>query len=251
MIYAIKTGEQTVDADHSPMTIYTAQPDDGKKHPAVIVVMELFGVNDNIRDITNKIAELGYIAVAPDFYHRTKRPGDIPYGDQGRAYGFEQLNQLTRQHVWTDTDAAIASLKSMPGFNHKIGIVGFSVGGHMAFLAAAKFPFSAVACFYGGWLTNTEIPISRPDPTVTLTKDLVANGSRLIYFAGGKDPHITQDQLEAMETVFETEKLAYQLVVYPGSSHGFFCDRRPDDYNAADHDDAWQRLQEFLSSALK
>ena len=119
-----------------------------------------------------------------------------------------------------------------------MGIVGFSMGGHIAYLAATQFDFAATACLYGGWITNTEIELSRPEPTVSLTKGIAEHNGKLIYFAGGLDTHITKDQLDLMETKLKEEQVRYELVEYPNCSHGFFCDQRPADYNAKAHDDS-------------
>lgn len=244
--------EIEISVNENPMPAYIAFPDDGKKYPAVIVVMELFGVNNNIREITNNIAALGYVTIAPDFYHRTKTGGDIPYGDEGRKIGFEQLNQLKRQTVLQDIEAVIETLNKRNDTTGKTGIVGFSMGGHIAFFAATQYPFNAIACFYAGWLTNTDIPLSQPEPTINLATGLKAGkDSKLIYFAGANDTHITKDQLDIMEAKLKEEQIRYELIVYPNCSHGFFCDQRPADYNKIAHDDAWKRLENLLTEELQ
>ncbi len=250
MSLPIKKEEISISVSNSKMNAHIAYPTTSGKHPAVIVVMELFGVNANIRDITNQIAALGYVAIAPDFYYRTKVDGDLPYGDEGRNKGFELLHKLRRDEVIEDARETLAFLKSRNDVTDKLGIVGFSMGGHIAYLLATQFNIAAIACFYGGWLTNTEIEISQPEPTITLTKGIAKHNGKLIYFAGANDTHITKDQLDKMEQILKDEKVRYELVVYPDSSHGFFCDQRPADYNVTAHNDAWKRLQRLFENEL-
>lgn len=250
MKFPITEKEININVGDSKMNAHVACPTTSGRYSAVIVVMELFGVNNNIRDITNQIAELGYVAIAPDFYHRSKMGGDLPYGEEGRAKGFELLHKLRRDEVIKDVAATVSFLKTRQDVKERMGIVGFSMGGHIAYLAATQFNLAATACFYGGWLTNTEIELSQPKPTVTLTKGMAKHNGKLIYFAGADDAHITKDQLDMMEDVLKAEQVRYELVVYPNTSHGFFCDQRPADYNATAHDDAWARLQKLLREEL-
>ncbi len=234
-----------------PIKAYLAKPSEtDKKFPAVIVVMELFGVNANIRDITNRIAELGYVAIAPDFYYRAELGYELPYGEEGRNKGFKLLHTLKRETVIKDLEVIIGYLKTKENITERMGIVGFSMGGHIAYLAATQFDFAATACLYGGWITNTEIELSRPEPTVSLSKGIAEHNGKLVYFAGGLDTHITKDQLDLMETKLKEEQVRYELVEYPNCSHGFFCDQRPADYNAKAHDDSWKRLKELFKEEL-
>lgn len=251
MNYTIKKEGITIPVNDSQMKAHIAYPENKGKYSSVIVVPELFGVNDNIRNITNEIAALGYVAIAPDFYHRSTLGHDIPFGEDGRKKGFEELGKLQRAAILEDVKATIDFLQFRPDITDKMGIVGFSVGGHMAYIAASQYKFNAIACFYAGWLNSTDISISRPEPTITLTKGLAKNNTKLIYFSGADDKLITRDQLDKMEEVFKAEHLRYELVVYPKTSHGFFCDQRPADYNAAAHDTAWKQLQELLATELK
>jgi len=250
MPYPIQKETAIIYVGNSEMNAHVAYPTTSGQYPAIIVVMELFGVNDNIRDITNQVAAEGYVAIAPEFYHRTKQSDDLPYGEEGRKKGFELLHKLRRNEIFDDVGATIAFLQSRNDVKKRFGIVGFSMGGHIAYLAATQFDIAAVACFYAGWLTNTEIEISQPNPTITLTKGIAKHNGKLIYFAGADDTHITKDQLDKMEDVLKAEQVRYELVVYVNSSHGFFCDQRPADYNADSHDDAWARLQKFLKEEL-
>ena len=232
------------------MNIYTAQPAIDGKYPSIIVVMELFGVNDNIREITDNIAELGYVAIAPDFYYRNNQNNEIPYGDEGRNKGFELLHTLTRDNVIEDLKYIIDFLALKNNTTGSIGIAGFSMGGHIAYLASTHFNIAATACFYAGWLTNTDIKLSQPEPTITLTKGISSHNGKILYFSGDKDKIITKEQLTEIENALTKENVRHEIIIYQDCSHGFFCDQRPNDYNKAAHDDSWQRLKELFANEL-
>ena len=105
-----------------PIKAYLAKPSEtDKKFPAVIVVMEFFGVNANIRDITNQIAELGYVAIAPDFYYRAELGYELPYGEEGRNKGFELLHTLKRETVIQDLEVIVGYLKNEREYNRADG----------------------------------------------------------------------------------------------------------------------------------
>jgi carboxymethylenebutenolidase len=221
----------------APLDAYIARPS-GEATGAVIVGMELFGVNEHIRDVTDRFARAGHIAIAPNFYHRTLPRSSLPFGDAGRTEGFRHLHQLRRDDALADVAAVLAYLGVSATF------VGFSFGGHIAYLAATQFALRATACFYGGWITTTEIPLGQPTPTLALTPHI---RGKLIYFAGGRDPVITRDQLDAIDDALTRAAIPHELVVYPDATHGFFCDQR-DTFDRAARDDSWQRVIALISA---
>ena len=106
----------------------------------VIVAHELFGVNPGIQGVADRLAGAGYLALAPEFYHRHATPGRwFERDDAGRAEGFALLHQLRRDQVLADVDAAMGWLRSQPGIG-RTAMIGFSAGGHLAYLAACRRP---------------------------------------------------------------------------------------------------------------
>ena len=152
----------TVPSDSSQMDCYIAKAPNHAARPWVIVAMELFGVNDHIRDVANRLAAEGYNAVAPNFYHRSLAGASLPFGEDGRRQGFEHLYKLTRTNALNDVDATIQWIHTQSGTQSRIGCLGFSLGGHIAYLASTQFAIAACACFYGGWITTIDIPLSQP-----------------------------------------------------------------------------------------
>ncbi|GAA3440487.1 dienelactone hydrolase family protein [Kutzneria kofuensis] len=131
-----------VAGEAEPMSAYLARPAAPGPHATVLVGFEMFGVTDYVRAVADRIAALGYTAVVPDFYHRSGRRICLPATAEGRSRGLELLSQVTRDGVDRDIQAL---LDQLPGPH---AMVGLSVGGHIAYYSATRFPFAAVAAFY-------------------------------------------------------------------------------------------------------
>ena len=232
------------------MGAYLAYPTTSGQYPAVMIGMEIFGITDHIQDITNRVAKLGYVAIALDFYHRTEADMNLPYNQEGRSKGLELMHKLKRSEVVQDVKNTLEFLRSREDVNGKIGFLGFSTGGHIAYLAATQLEIKATACFYAGWLTNTDIELSRPEPTITLTDGISEQGGNIIYFVGDQDSLVTAEQLKIMESALESANVKHEIVVYSDTKHGFFCDQRLETFNEVSRDDAWRRVQELFSTEL-
>jgi len=232
------------------MKAFMSRPDDAASHPCMIIGMELFGLTDHIRDITQRVAKLGYVAIAPDFYHRTYNGNTLQYTQEGRAIGLENLNMLSRQGVIDDIKAAIRFAKEKCSANERSGMLGFSMGGHIAYYAATQLHFDATACLYGGWITSSGTALSRPEPIVQLTTGIKVHDGRLMFFSGGKDPHIPPADLIAIKTALTQAEVPHEIVVYPNATHGFFCDARPETFDESARDSAWEKLKMFFEKAV-
>ncbi|SFA85778.1 carboxymethylenebutenolidase [Collimonas sp. OK607] len=238
-----------VPEDGSIIDAYVARPEQPGKYPAVIVGMELYGVNAEIRDAARRVAELGYVAIAPNFYHRTLPNDSLPFGAEGRDRGFEHLHHLSRPTVIADVRAVINFIHARQDVSERTGFLGFSMGGHIAYLAATQFDIAACACFYGGWLVNTDIELSRPEPTASLTAGIAKHGGRLIYFVGELDHAVTREQREQLAAALEDAHVRHEMVVYPDTGHSFFGETR-DTFHRVSRDDAWKRVQALFAEEL-
>ncbi|MHB1955073.1 MAG: dienelactone hydrolase family protein [Sulfobacillus sp.] len=234
---------------HPPMAAYLAHPAAPGPYAAVIIGMELFGVTPHIRKVADRLAERGYLVLAPDFYHRIESGTELTYDSAGRARGFELLHQVSRADALQDVQAAMHFLRRRPGFRGRIGFLGFSVGGHIGYLAATQLDLAACALFYAGWLPTTEIELSQPEPTLTLTPGIAKTGGRIIYFVGEQDFLVTCAQREQIARALEEAHVRHDMVVYPNAQHGFFCDER-DTFDPASRDDAWDRTLALFASEL-
>lgn len=225
----------------APMTGYLARPATAEPTGSIIVGMELFGVSAHVRDVCDRLAALGYLAVAPDLYHRSAPGIELAADDRGRERGFELLQQLTRPQALEDIRGTIAFLaeRGIP----LVGMVGLSVGGHLAYLAAAHLDLPGVAVFYGGWIPTTDITISRPEATITATPAITG---RVLMLVGGNDPIIPPEHRREIDDALRAAAVDYELIEYPGAGHGFLCDRRDSFHPEAAHQ-AWNHLTSFLA----
>ena len=228
-------------SDGSKLPAYVARPAADAAPTGVIVAHELFGVNPDIRGVADDLAEAGYLAIAPEFYHRDAPPGRwLERDDAGREEGFGYLHRLGREQALADVAAAMAWLRTQPGIE-RVAVVGFSAGGHLAYLAACRLPVARTAVLYGGWLTVTDIPLSQPVPTLELTPGITG---RVLYLVGEDDMLISAEQRSQIRAALSG---AGEVVSYPGVQHAFFWPGTPP-FSQAARDDAWRRILELLSS---
>ncbi len=227
-----------------PMGGYVARPHiTGPPAPAVLVGMELFGVSAHVRDVCERLAGLGYFALAPDLYHRISPATELAADHDGRAAGLALLQRLTRRQVLDDVRASIDFLH---GHARQIaGMVGLSLGGHVAYLAATRFGLPATAVLYGGWLPTMEVPISRPEPTLAATHAITG---RMLILVGENDTIVPSAHRREIAGALSAGRVDHELIEYPGAGHGFLCDRRAT-YHGAAAEDAWQRIARLLSSS--
>jgi carboxymethylenebutenolidase len=205
---------------------------------AVVIAHELFGVTPDIRQVADALATEGLLAVAPEFYHRDAAPGRwLERDDAGRAEGFRRLHRLTRETAVADVRATLEHLRDHEGIDD-VTMVGFSAGGHLAYLAACRLPLARTMVLYGGWLPSTDIPLSRPEPTLALTPGI---SGELHYLVGGADRIIPADQVEEIRRALAAAGVPGEIVTYPGAEHAFFWPGTPS-FDAAARADAWQRL---------
>ena len=250
-VSAIKT--QTVHVRSGDVTLpcYLAQPDVDSQStqsfpgifPGIIVIQEIFGVNEHIRDVTERIAKEGYVAIAPPIYQRQAPGFEVGYTAEdvkiGRVY--KEKNKATE--LLQDVQAAADYLKSLPQVKSGgLGSIGFCFGGHVVYLTATLPDIQATASFYGAG-----IPTWQPgeeEPTVSRTKDI----SGTIYaFFGNEDGSIPPEHVEEIEQAFNQYNIDHKIFRYDGAEHGFFCDRRAS-YNAKAAAAAWEQVKQLFAT---
>ena len=223
------------------MDAYVAQPKEGGSYPGIVVLMEAFGLNDHIKKVTERIAQEGYVAIAPDLYHRESERL-VPYSDLQKAVGI--MNRLQDAKVMDDVGAAIAHLKSQSNVKAgAIGVTGFCMGGRFTYLAATHYnkDVKAAVPFYPGG-----VPMGNPSP-LSRTGEIKCP---IYLFFGGKDPLIPQEHVDKITAELTDKKINFQLKLYPEATHGFFCDERPS-YHPDSAKDAWEKLKSFFAQHLK
>ncbi len=237
----IATSTIQLNTPDGKMDAYEARPKDGAEHPAIIVVMEAFGLNGHIKDVTERVAREGYVAVAPDLYHReTERT--VPYAELQKAIGL--MNRLQDPKIMDDIGAVISHLKGQSYAKRgSIGVTGFCMGGRITYLAAAHHnkDIKAAVAFYGGG-----IPMGKPSP---LERTGEINCPIYLFF-GAKDPLIPQEHVAQVNKALTDQKKNFKMKVYPEATHGFFCDERQS-YHADSAKDAWENFKSFFAQHLK
>ena len=231
-----------------PMEAYLAKPAQGKgSWPAVIVLMEIFGVNAHIRSVTERIAAEGYVAFAINFYHRSTPNLELAYSEAGMKEGLQHKGQTTKTGILADVRAAIGYLKSRPDVDpkDKMGTIGFCFGGHVGYIAATLPDIAATASFYGGG-----VAVSCPGEsgaTVELTPQI--KGEMLCLF-GADDHGIPPEQVDKIEAALNAAGTRYTVSRYPGAGHGFFRDGS-ESYNESAAADAWEKVKNLYKRTLK
>jgi carboxymethylenebutenolidase len=238
---------QIATRDGGTMGAYLALPEGGGPAPAVLVWMEIFGVNDHIRDVTRRVAAEGYVALAPDFFHRTGPGLNLGYDEPGFEEGFKHLNQLDAEQMISDANDAIAWLRGRQDVvGDRIGAMGFCIGGHMTYLTACETDVVAAAAYYGGGIAAPQGP---GGAVSTLSRTAGIKG-RLVCYFGGQDSMIPTDQVEAIKAALAEHDVDHEVHVYADADHGFHCDQRGT-YHEASAKDAWTRTKALFEGTLR
>jgi carboxymethylenebutenolidase len=242
----IRTERVEIPVGDARMGAYLARPRDAAPRPGVIVWMEIFGVNSHIRDVTERVAREGYLALAPDFFHRSFPGLDVGYDEKGMEVGMKGLAALDSDQMIADARAAVSYLRGVPGCSGKLAAMGFCIGGHMTYLTACETDVAAAASFYGGGIAAPKGPGGKPS-TLSRTPKLAG---KLLCLFGGKDAMIPQDQVSAIRKALADAEKRHEVVVYDAADHGFFCDQRAT-YHAASAKDAWERVKRLFAEELR
>jgi len=224
-----------VKAADGDMAAFLARPKEAGKRPAVLVIMEAFGLNHHIQDVAGRIAAEGYVALAPDMYYR--EPNNVVGYDQ-LPDAIRLMTSLRDDKIAADISAAVSYLQSQDFVRgDRIGITGFCMGGRISFLAACKnSDIKASVPFYGGGIGG----LLDQAPKITCP---------MLLFFGDQDPFIPNEEVANIESTMAKLKKSAEVVVYPGAPHGFFCNER-DSYRPDAAKDAWTRLKTFLAKHL-
>ncbi|MEM6752190.1 MAG: dienelactone hydrolase family protein [Cyanobacteria bacterium P01_C01_bin.38] len=230
-------------ADYSvQIDAYLAKPQGKGSYPGIVVLQEIFGVNDHIKEVTERIAKEGYVAIAPALFQRQApgfatgyTPEDI---EVGRNYAW---GQTKASELLSDIQSAIDYLKTLSEVKQDaFGCIGFCFGGHVAYLAASLADIKATASFYGARIT-TSTP-GGDTPTINVTSEIKG---MLYAFFGIEDSSIPTEQVDQIKAELEKYQVQNCVFCYQGAEHGFFCDRRSS-YNPKAAADAWEQVKELF-----
>jgi carboxymethylenebutenolidase len=227
------------DAAPAGFPVYASGNTDSPR--AVIVLQEAFGVNDHIRDVADRFSDEGYLAVAPQLFHRDGSP-EVSYDDFQAAMPF--MANLTKQGLTNDLNATTDFLATLGFHAPNIAAVGFCMGGTVSFFAATLGTIGAAASFYGGGVATGRFGLP---PLIELAADLQ---SPWLGLYGDLDQSIPVDQVEALRVATKSTSVATEIVRYSDGKHGFHCDARPDAFNKVAAADAYARALSFFAEHL-
>ena len=226
-------------SDGTSMRLYVARPAGAPATRGLLVMQEAFGVNAHIRDITERFAREGFLAAAPELFHRSGS------GFEGRYDDFPScmvhMKELRDPNMEADFRAAYDWLRANGvAAGSPIAAAGFCMGGRAAVLAALTLPLECAVSFYGGGIA--------PNPTnpglLNRVRDLKAP---VLLFWGGQDHHITAEQRGAVADALQTAGKSYVNVEFSEADHGFFCDARAS-YSPVAAAQAWSLVLAFLNT---
>ncbi|MFM8283970.1 MAG: dienelactone hydrolase family protein [Planctomycetaceae bacterium] len=219
---------------------YRAAPAAGGPFPVVLVVQEIFGVHEHIRDVCRRFAKLGHLAIAPELY---VRQGDVAtLADIGAIRPI--VAKVPDGQVMADLDAAVkwAGAEGR-GDTARLAITGFCWGGRIVWLYAAHNPaLKAGVAWYGRLVSPPDElhPVNPIDVAATLHAPVLG-----LY--GGADGGIPNDTVERMRAALAAAGGGHEIVLYPDTPHGFHADYRPT-YRKAQAEDGWKRLREWFAA---
>ncbi|MGI8502849.1 MAG: dienelactone hydrolase family protein [Hassallia sp.] len=241
-LQAIDTKTVKLSQDHLEIQAYLAQPQQPSSYPGIVVLQEIFGVNAHIREVTERIAKLGYVAIAPAIFERIAPGFETGYTPEAIETGRNYAMQTKASELLSDIQTAIDYLKSLPQVKKDgFGCIGFCFGGHVAYLTSTLPDIKAIASFYGAGIT-----VRTPGggaPTLTLTPEIKGT---LYAFFGKEDASIPLLQVDQIEAELEKYKIEHRVFRYDGADHGFFCDHRAS-YNPKAAADAWEQVKQLFT----
>ena len=220
---SIKNGAESLVA-------YLSLPKGAGPHPAVIVIQEWWGLNDQIKSVADTLASKGYVALAPDLYQ-----GKVTTDP---AVAMELLRALPESRGLGDLSAAYAYLRALSAVGTRpIGSIGFCMGGGFSLrLAIAEPKLAACVVCYG-----------RPEPDPEKIKTIAAP---VLGIYGGQDKGIPQEMVDGFRKAMEAAGKSIDVKVYPEAGHGFMNPNNPG-HKATETSDAWTRIDAFFAKLLK
>lgn len=230
----LTAGEIRIPTDEGEIPGYRAMPSEGRAFPVVLVVQEIFGVHEHIKDVCRRLAKSGYLAVAPELYARQRDVSSLSEIDQIRTI----VAKVPDAQVMIDLDAAVAWIKaSGKGNVEKLGVTGFCWGGRIVWLYAAhSAQVKAGVAWYGRLVgkANELQPAHPLDVAVSLKAPVLG-----LY--GGSDQGIPLETVEQMKQALRAADSPSTIIVYPDTPHAFYADYRAS-YRKEAAEDGWSRL---------
>lgn len=230
---------KTITVAGQGMAVYGALPESSGPHPGIVVIQHAPGVDTFMQTMVNRLADAGYAAVAPDLYHRQTPAGFA---------GLERMGRLKDVEVEADVNATVAYLGDETGVDGaRLGVIGFCMGGRVAYLAAAANPrFKAAVVYYGGnirqvWGEGGPAPFAR-------TAQI---GCPVLAHFGAEDTNPSPQDMQALDAELTRHGKVHMFHVYPRAGHAFMNFTNAERYREAASEASWPRTLDFLAQYLR
>lgn len=234
----LTAGEVKIPVGDMEIPAYRAMPAKGGPFPVALVVQEIFGVHEHIKDVCRRFAKLGYMAIAPELYARQGDVAKLKSVDEIRAV----VSKVPDAQVMGDLDATVEYAKETgKGDVARLGITGFCWGGRIVWLYASHSKLLKAGVAWYGRLVGDKSELFPKHP-IDVAGELQAP---VLGLYAGKDQGISLESVEKMRSAVKQAKVDSEIIVYPDAQHGFHADYRPT-YNAADAEQGWSKLQAWF-----
>lgn len=225
----------TVETKEGLMDVFVASPEGTSLAPVVLVFQEAFGVNAHIRAICERLAKEGFLAVAPELFHRSGRRVEVPYSE--RKSFMPLLAQMRNQHIIQDAQDTLNFLKNLPNADlSQVYTLGFCIGGFASALCAAYLDIKKMVSFYGAGMVNSREGIGLQP----ILSEMGNIKGKAMFFYGGKDASIPHTDINLIEKKLTDANVPFEVTIFENSDHGFFCDERKP-FNQQDASIAWKK----------
>lgn len=221
--------------DGGTMSAFVALPESGQG-PGLLVLMEIFGVGSYVRHAAERLAELGYVAMAADLYRRTQPGLELEHDEESLQAAMQAVGQLDVPGAVQDSIVALEHLRGLPEVDGRAGVVGFCLGGSIAFFAAAHADPAVAVCYYGSAI-----------PDALDEGDQIA--CPVLFHWGAEDGFIPLEQAQQVAAA-AAERPNWECHIQPDGGHAFDNHDSEMFYRRAAADRAWGLTAEFLSRAL-
>jgi carboxymethylenebutenolidase len=234
-----KTETVQLKTTNGPLPAYVAEPAKGGPFPVVLVVQEIFGVHEHIKDVCRRFAKLGAMAIAPELF---ARHADVTKMADVQEILRSVVTKIDDAQVLSDLDSAVAWAESTGrAAKKRLAITGFCWGGRIVWLYAAHNPqVSAGVAWYGKLVGDASS--RQPKQPIDIAKDLKVP---VLGLYGGADTGIPQDTIDKMKAALKDGKSKSEIVVFPDTPHAFFADYRPS-YRQGPAEQGWNRLKDWF-----
>lgn len=237
----LEAGEVKIPVADGTIPAYRAMPAKGGPFPTVLVVQEIFGVHEHIKDLCRRLAKRGYYAIAPELY---ARQGDVSKIEDFGKIISEVVSKVPDAQVMSDLDAAVAYAKETgKAETAKLAVTGFCWGGRIVWLYAAHNPGVKAGAAWYGRLVGQSSPL-QPKHPIDVAADLKAP---VLGLYGGADGGIPNETVERMREAINKAGKPSEIVLYPDTPHGFNADYRPS-YRKDKSEDAWGRMLDWFKT---